>query len=216
MSGRYVDLTGRTFGRLTVIERVGSQPSKNGTHATWRCRCDCGEERTVTTRYLDADASCGTHRRRTKHGHTWEGGKSITYKSWESMIARCTYPSNPAYAHYAARGITVADRWRDFSNFLADMGKRENLSFSLDRIDNDRGYEPGNCRWATKREQANNRVTNKRFEYRGTLYTLPELSRVSGVPKERLRSRLVRPGGWTVEEATSRPRLRKGMRQARS
>ena len=142
------------------------------------------------------------------HGHTspLNGGRTPTYRSWQSMISRCTQPSTPAFAHYKKRGITVCERWRDFENFLADMGLRQE-GLTLERIDNDRGYEPGNCRWATRREQANNRVTNVRFEYSGRSFTFAELVRETGADKERLRSRLLRGKGgpWTVEAALTTP-----------
>lgn len=129
------------------------------------------------------------------------------------MIARCTQPSNPAFAYYTANGITVCDRWRTFELFLADMGERPSLAHSLDRFPDKTGnYEPGNVRWATKREQANNRVTNVLFEHGGETITFAELVRRTGKPKELLRSRLLRaPKPWSVEEAISRP-LSRGRR----
>ena len=124
------------------------------------------------------------------------------------MIGRCTLRSNPAFAYYKKRGITVCRRWRTFKNFLADMGERpENTT--LDRYpNNDGNYEPGNCRWASKIEQANNRVTNRVFTYNGTDYTLANLARATGVDKGLLRSRLCRsPHPWTVEGAVTTPKL---------
>ena len=151
-----------------------------------------------------------------RHGHTWGGGVSPTYSSWRNMISRCTQPSNPAFKHYKKRGITVCARWRVFDNFLADMGERPAGKYTLDRIDNSGDYKPGNCRWATKRQQANNRVTNKLFDYRGERITFAELVRRTGASKEILRSRLLRGKGgpWTVESALSTP-ARKGHRTDR-
>jgi len=142
------------------------------------------------------------------HGHTASGVRTPTYRSWQNMIARCTQPSNPAFAYYKKRGITVCDRWRSFEHFLADMGLREKGT-TIDRFpDNDGNYEPGNCRWASKRDQANNRITNLLFNYRGSEYTLVNLSRVTGVNKNMLRNRLCRSNlHWTVEGAVTTPKL---------
>ena len=127
------------------------------------------------------------------------------------MVARCVQPSNPAFAHYKKRGITVCDRWRKFENFLEDMGERPSAKHTLDRIENNGNYEPGNVRWATKLEQANNRITNVRFMFNGNAYTMAELARVTGVDKELLRSRLMRNKcKWTVEGAVKTPPLPKG------
>lgn len=149
----------------------------------------------------------------TRHGHTWTGGKSPTYASWQNMIARCSQPSNPAYATYRRRGITVCARWRSFDNFLADMGERPpgKRRFTVERRENDLGYEPGNCHWATWRQQGNNRSTNIHFVFGGTRYTLAELARVTGVSKELLRQRLMRAARkWTVAGAVRTPALPKG------
>lgn len=148
-----------------------------------------------------------------KHGHSsGPTGKTGTYCSWQNMIARCTQPSNPAYEHYQEMGITVCERWRDFRNFLADMGERPpgKRLFTIERSDNRKDYEPGNCVWATWRTQGNNRSTNVRFEYRGQVLTLSELVRTTGVSKDILRSRLSRGKGgpWTVEEAVHTPSMK--------
>lgn len=147
-----------------------------------------------------------------KHGQA--SARSGAYRSWQGMIARCTQRTNPAFRHYKKMGITVAPRWRDFANFFADMGDRP-AGASLDRIDTLRGYEPGNCRWATKREQANNRSNNRRFVYKGMEYTLADLARATGVSKEILRSRLCRSKlPWTVEGAVETPLLPRKMSRA--
>lgn len=129
------------------------------------------------------------------------------------MVARCTQPSNPAFEHYRKRGITLCSSWRSFENFLADMGERPSLAHTIERVENDGNYEPGNCRWATRQEQANNRITNVRFEYRGRRLTFAELVRETGIGKELLRSRLLRGKGgpWTVDAAVATP-ARKGHR----
>ena len=90
------------------------------------------------------------------HGHAGTKQKTTEYNIWRSMVARCHCPTNKAYYAYGARGISVDPEWRDFRKFYADMGPRPGLGYSLDRIDNDAGYNSGNCRWATQKEQARN------------------------------------------------------------
>ena len=121
-------------------------------------------------------------------------------------MSRCYYPSNPAHAYYKSLGIEVCERWKTFSNFLADMGERPNLEYTLDRYPNKTGnYEPGNCRWATKKEQANNRVTNRPLEYRGKTYTMSELCAATGLTKDFLHSRL--RNGWDGSAAVETPKI---------
>lgn len=159
---------GARFGRWTVLVSVLSKKDR-----TCLCVCDCGNKRVVLVPNLASGASmsCGclivdTH---TKHG------KSTTpeYRAWNAMRQRCS----PAMMHnnYAGRGITICDRWQSFEAFLADMGPRP-AGTSIDRIDNDGNYEPGNCRWADSKTQARNRRTNRMVTISGETMTLIEAS----------------------------------------
>jgi hypothetical protein len=197
------DLAGRLFGKLTAVEPIRSPVA--GRPSVWRCICDCGSECFVVRDGLlsGKTTSCGCGR--VSHGHTKGSKPSPTYSTWKAMMGRCTQPANAAYEYYRENGIVVCDRWLSFDNFLADMGERPSLSHSIDRFPNKMGnYEPGNCRWATKREQANNRVTNVTFEYQGESVTFAELVRRTGMPKDLLRHRLLR-AGWPLELALSAP-----------
>lgn len=135
----------------------------------------------------------------TTHGRT----KTSTYNIWLSMRQRCINPNNQAYDRYGGRGIKVCDRWlHSFENFLADMGERPR-GLTLERIDNDGDYGPGNCRWATYKEQGCNQRSNNRLTFQGETLTVAQWARKLGVRDQFLRVRLSR--GWSVEETLGRP-----------
>lgn len=162
--GRNVLPGPETHSRFTrlVVFRDDYEP-RTQKRMVW-CRCDCGAVRHVRLKDLlrGLTRSCGCYSadaaraRFTKHGHTSSSGASATYYSWANMIQRCTNPRNHKYPNYGGRGITVCDRWLTFANFLADVGTRPR-GLTIDRIENDGNYEPGNVRWATNKQQANNR-----------------------------------------------------------
>lgn len=157
------DLAGRPFGRLTVIRFVEHRRRPSGSIAyKWLCRCECGKERIAVAGDLNSGhtQSCGCLQRErtsgaaTKHG--FSGGRLPEYVLWLGMRRRCDNPSHVGYKNYGARGIQVCERWNDFTLFLADVGRRPTPQHTLDRINNDGNYEPGNVRWATRIEQAAN------------------------------------------------------------
>lgn len=155
------DLIGRVFGEMAVVS--ASESDRHG-KARWLCRCACGTEKTVNASALMSGLtkSCGTHRQAiTQHGNARIGYITSDYRSWAAMIQRCTNANNPNYSVYGGRGIGVCERWRTFANFIADMGPKPNSAYTIERQDNSRGYEPSNCRWATRRDQVLNRAYTK-------------------------------------------------------
>lgn len=158
----YDDLTGRRFGRLTVICR---QPNKNGS-AVWKCLCDCGNETEVFGGNLrkgyTQSCGCMRHEREKEHGkslRTHNESKSRLYHIWIGMKSRCYNSAVRCYENYGGRGITICDEWlhsfENFRDWALSHGYADDLT--IDRIEVDGNYEPGNCRWASAKDQANNR-----------------------------------------------------------
>jgi hypothetical protein len=152
-----LDLKGLHFGRLKVLSRALN--NKQG-GAMWLCRCTCGVEKVVRSAELKRGGavSCGCYMKENNAKLKRTHGMSYTciYKIWRAMHDRCYNPTTRTYKTHGARGITVCKRWHAFKNFYADMGDKP-VGKSLDRINNDGNYTPANCRWATPKEQAQNR-----------------------------------------------------------
>lgn len=176
---RCEDLTGQSFGRLTVLRQAAN--NRHG-QTRWFCRCACGNESTVNASNLRTGAtrSCGCGEMSNRKSHGMAG--TPTYKTWGSMKQRCKNPNDTSYADYGGRGIDVCDRWLNFENFLSDMGERP-IGYSLDRIDNNGNYCPENCRWATSAEQGSNRRTTRYVMHNGERVTSAEYAKRIGVAK---------------------------------
>ena len=154
--GKIKDLTHKRFGNLIAEWPVGYKDFS----VVWLCLCKCGNLKCVPSPRFSygITRSCGCLARQNhfKHGHARKNKYSPAYQSWTCMKARCNIKSHPGYKNYGGRGIKICKRWRKFENFLADMGNRK-PGRSLDRYpDPDGNYRPGNCRWATRKQQRNN------------------------------------------------------------
>lgn len=196
--------TGERVGALTVLHSV---PRRHPTVTRWRVRCDCGAEKDTDggdlSRMLKRGAgmcqawcpkgNSGIREAVWKHG-LWD---TPEYRVWRRMKQRCYVKGNASYARYGGRGITVCPKWRkDFNAFLADMGPMPAPKMSIDRIDGDKGYSPKNCRWATPKEQANNRCTNVFIDTPWGRMTISEASEKSGIPYHVLSHRVNNGKPW--------------------
>jgi hypothetical protein len=208
MAARNPTPLGQRFNRLTIIADAPCRPGNNNRRAL--ARCDCGTEKTyvLSEVVLGKTRSCGCiHREGVSyrgHGHTAERKRSPEFESWASMMTRCTNPKSRYFAYYGGRGISICKRWTTFANFLADMGARPEGT-TLDRHPNrDGNYEPGNCRWATKTEQANNMASNTHFEFDGRSQTIAEWAAEYGLAYNTFIARLHRLK-WPIERALKTP-----------
>lgn len=204
---RFVDLTGKRFGRLTVEHLLG----KRGAFIYWACRCDCGGYTETQTGKLNIghSQSCGciladkNATRLTTHGASVGGKPTPTYSVWRGIKNRCLNPNEPAYKNYGGRGIKICDRWKDsFENFFTDMGQKPKGMW-IERLDNEGDYEPTNCKWATPKEQCNNKRTNVYLTFRGKTQTVSQWNEELGYNKNVVAGRLRL--GWSTEDAILTP-----------
>lgn len=214
--GKPFRLQGQRFGLLTVLRRAtgNERPPGKNKPSRWICRCDCGVERGFRGTYLLDGRSkiCGQNGHRTQ---LLSALHQPEYSSWSGMRRRCLNPKSPRYKHYGARGIMVCDRWRgSFDNFFIDMGERPTTKHSLERIDNNGNYEPGNCRWATDKEQRRNTQRTVFVEFDGHRISLADYCEITGIKRNTIKSRLDR--GWTLQEAVTIPTAGNQIKVARS
>ena len=205
---RIIDLTNQKFGKLSVVSREKNHIQPSGrTDVMWLCQCECGRTVIVSAANLRSGhiKSCGCYRseiarkKATKHGLR----QTRLYKIFYGMKKRCYTPTATSFSNYGGRGITVCEEWQEFMPFY-DWAMSHGYSddLTLERIDNNGNYCPENCRWATKKEQANNRRTNRFITYNGETHTLLEWSNILGVDIKTLHRRL--SNGWSVEDALTK------------
>jgi hypothetical protein len=224
---RAIDLTGRRFGRTTVLGLAGS----NGRRLVWRCRCDCGTETIVLGTSLRSGntKSCGCLEREVRsrgtslrHGHACHNN-SPTYNSWRGMVERCSNPNHVMWKRYGGRGIAVCKAWKDsFEAFLEDMGERPR-NHTIDRLDGHKGYWCGhcdeclsenrkaNCRWATRKEQSENRDAVRWLTHDGRTQTATQWAMELGWYVAMITRRLDR--GWSDEQTLTTPPSSRGGRR---
>ena len=203
------NLLGEHFGRLTVIGEAKAIKGK----AIWRCICSCGVEKNIMADHLLRGAinSCGCYKKEImkktmaklsfKHGDS----RTILYRKYRSMLSRCNDPNNRYYKRYGGRGIKVCKEWEkdfvSFKNWALKNGYVEGLS--IERIDNNKGYSPDNCKFITLAEQQKNKSNNVKIHYKGETKILAEWARIFNINSQTIATRIKR--GWSVEKALLTP-----------
>ncbi len=201
---RRIDITGQKYGRLIVVGFIGIE----GHHSKWNCKCDCGKEKAILATSLKSGRtlSCGCLQKEklleanTIHGKT----NSPEWRSWAKMIRRCRDPRDNRFKSYAGRGITVCERWSQFDNFISDMGNKPTPKHSIDRVNNDLGYCPENCRWASHTQQARNTRKNRNITASGETKRVTEWAENSPVNAKTIFARIY--AGWSPELAIKLPK----------
>lgn len=199
MAGKIKNLIGNQYGFLEV---VGLAPNGKLPGAYWFCKCSCGSIIPVRANSLKSgyNKSCGCKTKEMisktskRHGKI----KHDLYYVWAGMKKRCENPNHEYYSRYGGRGITICERWQNIDNFIEDMNPRPSPKYTIERMDNNKGYSLENCRWATKLEQCSNKSNNRYIEYNNEKLTISQWARKLGINKGTLRDRL--DSGWAVED----------------
>lgn len=200
------ELVGQRFGKLIVVKKVGTKRVgiAQKPKSLWLCKCDCGNEKVVLRSSLITGntKSCGCLELETKRAiHLKHGmAKTRLWNIWINMKSRCESTKNKDYKYYGGRGITVCEEWKAFESFMNwsfKNGYKDELT--LDRIDNDAGYEPNNCRWATRKEQTRNRDITLKAEYNGENIPLGEIAELESIPYEKAYEKFIRNKNLNIE-----------------
>jgi hypothetical protein len=210
---KFIDLTDTRFGRLIAKVPVRKQVGKK-IRIYWECLCDCGNKTTCSPDSLKigTTSSCGcllretTRKRSITHGHRINRKYTPELKSWTHAKSRCFNPNNPKYKRYGGRGITMHESWvNDFLAFFNYIGKKPSPKHTLDRIENNGNYEPGNVRWALPKQQAMNSTTPLKIEWKNQILCLKEIAESEGVGYKWLHAQ-IRYKNKTIEQAISEKR----------
>ena len=200
--GKFKDLTGRQFGRLTAIEPL--PPHGKNTALMWACKCECGG--TAIVRGTDLvnghTMSCGCYRKMQK---AMPNGELRLHRIWANMKQRCANPKSKDFKYYGAKGVCVCAEWEDFETFFywaMSHGYKDGLT--IERIDNGGDYCPNNCKWIPKHRQNSNTSRTKRYVMYGKVFTLAEICRIYGVSRSTVASRLKK--GIPLEKAIKQNR----------
>lgn len=196
----FIDIQGRTYGRITVLKYAGNKK--------WECRCSCGKKWCVGSQFLrnGRTRSCGclsaelSSLRMTIHG----GVGLSEYSSWSNMIQRCLNPKCPCFKHYGGRGIKICKRWMSFKKFLKDMGRKPSAIHSINRKNNNGGYNRSNCVWSTMNVQANNKSTNRQLAFNGKKLNISQWATTLHMTRFALWARL-NSERWSIERALTTP-----------
>lgn len=209
---------GQQVHRWTLVEPAPSLLSPSGkARARWLCRCVCGTEKPVLAQSLrlalrsaiGGSRSCGCLQleQSTRHGNNRQGRPTAEYMAWMAAKKRCNNSANASYARYGGRGISMCERWNaSFAAFIADMGLKPDPSFSLDRIDPEGNYEPGNCRWAPVQVQSRNKTNSRWYELYGRPVLMGDIAAFFGITRDQAR-RLVAKNKLPVRPLAVRPRV---------
>lgn len=205
---KLIDLTGKKLGRWKVLYRCANKMMPYGrSFHVWMCECECGVRREVAGPNLrkGISKSCGClHKEIVVAGNTTHGGSySVEFGVWLGIMQRTNNPNSERFMDYGGRGIKVSERWHKFENFIADMGKRPRGT-TIERKDNDKGYNSSNCIWASRKNQNNNKRNNRLLTFKDETKTISQWAEQFGLKYMTLRARVTNYG-WSVEKALTTP-----------
>lgn len=200
MPAHTIEMVGKRFGRLMPIIDCGKNERNM---LQYLCACDCGESKVIAGIYLrnGETQSCGCLRRESmseRNGNLSHGkAKTSVYLSWQSMKTRCTNNKHKHFYRYGGRGISYDPHWETFENFYADMGDKP-AGFTLERIDNSKGYSKDNCKWASRKEQLRNTISTVNLTYKGKTQCMLDWAKETGLKYSTIRSRVNL--GWAADQ----------------